>query len=637
MRAAKLRSPRLTLEPLEDRRLLAAPVAEFAVPTANAFPEGISAGSDGALWFTEPGSANGPVDKIGRITTAGTITEFGGRAAGSLPGTITAGPDGNLWFVEPGANQIGRITTAGAVTEFPLPPGFNPNPSGITTGPDGALWFTETGAGRIGRITTAGQMTSFTTDDVPTSPQQITVGSDRNLWFTAPGTNAIGMITTAGAFKEFLIPTLRSSPQGITAGPDGALWFTELAGNKIGRIDPTTGAITEFAVPTSNSGPFGIVGAADGALWFTESNSGQIGRITTAGAITEQALPTGTSGPQGITAGPDGNLWFTESTADKVGTLVPIVPILSGSALTVRAFEGVPVSAQVAVFSDTIPQPATSYSAAINWGDGTSNAGTVVQVSGSFGVNGTHTYAIEGTYTISITISRNIGAAAALGTVSLNLTTTANVGGFVTSLYQTVLERAPDPGGLSFWLQQLRAGATHDQLAQAFWVSAEHRGLEVDQFYSTFLHRAADAAGRQAWVNDMLAGATEDDVAIAFLTSQEYTASHAAVASYVTGLYTDVLNRQPDAAGLSYWDQILQSGARARDAVAYYFLTSGEAYVQAINDYYRVFLGRTPSPAEQQNFLTALENGATPAEITSIFLSSSEFITREIALDTQGP
>ena len=47
---------------------------------------------------------------------AGTITEFPLPTASSGPDFITAGPDGALWFTEHGASKIGRITTAGAIT-----------------------------------------------------------------------------------------------------------------------------------------------------------------------------------------------------------------------------------------------------------------------------------------------------------------------------------------------------------------------------------------------------------------------------------------------------------------------------------------------------------------------------------------
>src|SRR5439155_597612 len=86
-------------------------IREFQIPTPFSFPDGITAGPDGNLWFTE-----GFADKIGRITTAGEITEFPLTAL-SFPYGITAGPDGNLWFTEEKADKVGRITPAGEVTE----------------------------------------------------------------------------------------------------------------------------------------------------------------------------------------------------------------------------------------------------------------------------------------------------------------------------------------------------------------------------------------------------------------------------------------------------------------------------------------------------------------------------------------
>jgi virginiamycin B lyase len=93
---------------------------------------------------------------------AGTVTEF---PLGSSPVGITAGPDGALWFTEcalastgncTANGTIGRLTTDGAVTND-----TDPNisgPVGIAAGPDGALWFTALfnfgHSNSIGRITT---------------------------------------------------------------------------------------------------------------------------------------------------------------------------------------------------------------------------------------------------------------------------------------------------------------------------------------------------------------------------------------------------------------------------------------------------------------------------------------------------
>jgi len=130
-------------------------IIEFTLPTASSGPFGITAGPDGALWFTEAAPLDGAAvphgSRIGRITTAGVIAEFTTPTASSGPFAITAGPDGALWFTEYPANQVGRITTAGVTTEFPVPTAGS-GPSAITAGPDGALWFNESGGNKIGRV-----------------------------------------------------------------------------------------------------------------------------------------------------------------------------------------------------------------------------------------------------------------------------------------------------------------------------------------------------------------------------------------------------------------------------------------------------------------------------------------------------
>lgn len=77
-----------------------------------------------------------------RVSVTGTLTEFDGPTANNFPNGICAGPDGAIWFTEVNAGQIGRLTTAGVFTEFPIPTA-NADPHSIKAGPDGALWFTE--------------------------------------------------------------------------------------------------------------------------------------------------------------------------------------------------------------------------------------------------------------------------------------------------------------------------------------------------------------------------------------------------------------------------------------------------------------------------------------------------------------
>jgi len=251
-------------------------------------PSSITTGSDGALWF-----ANGH-NSIGRITTTGVVSDFSDPNTNYL-WSITAGPDGALWFADL-AGGIGRITTTGTVSEFTT---NTSAPSSITAGPDGALWFTmDTDV--IGRMTTIGVVTDYTDTSIE-SANSITTGPDGNLWFTA--LNGVGWITTAG------VATLQGvsglwEPQGIASGPDGAVWFANRGTDSIGRKVPG-GSLTTFPSDEVYQ-PQDITTGPDGALWFT--NGFSIGRVTTSGVLSDYPL---TALPIGITSGPDGALWFT--------------------------------------------------------------------------------------------------------------------------------------------------------------------------------------------------------------------------------------------------------------------------------------------------------------------------------------
>jgi streptogramin lyase len=192
----------------------------------------VTTGADSALSFTEAGDIPSTLSRIGRITTAGVVTEYPIVTGNSHLQGITAGPDGAVWFTvagNDGVGRIGRITTAGAASEFPFPITSTAVPVGITAGPDGALWFTNE-SGSIGRITTAGVMTFYPL--AHSVGGGITIGPDDALWFPEPQAEAMGRITTDGTITEFALD-LGLGPS-ITLGPDRALWFVDSFG--IGRL-----------------------------------------------------------------------------------------------------------------------------------------------------------------------------------------------------------------------------------------------------------------------------------------------------------------------------------------------------------------------------------------------------------------
>ena len=96
-------------------------ITEYTIPEAQSSLGGITTGPDGAVWFTEltktvPGLFGLPEwtsPKIARMTTTGAITEYAVPTANSFPESITTGPDGAMWFTQ-SLNEIGRIATTGA-------------------------------------------------------------------------------------------------------------------------------------------------------------------------------------------------------------------------------------------------------------------------------------------------------------------------------------------------------------------------------------------------------------------------------------------------------------------------------------------------------------------------------------------
>ena len=207
----------------QNRTRTAEPEAYDITDVLLAGTSAIALGPDGNLWFTKYSledrlrATNG---SIGRTTTDGEITTFKNHlrlGPDGIPDGITAGPDGNLWFSESDNGSIGRITVGGEITTFK--DRALSGPEGITAGPDGNLWFTDYVSGLIGRITVGGEITTFK-DRALSGPEGITAGPDGNLWFTDSDNGSIGRITVDGEitmFKNRGLLRRKGSPQVQTA------------------------------------------------------------------------------------------------------------------------------------------------------------------------------------------------------------------------------------------------------------------------------------------------------------------------------------------------------------------------------------------------------------------------------------
>ena len=140
---------------------------------------------------------NVPPSEIFRFSATGSLVDTVALPAGSVVSQLTAGPDGAVWFTDSGLNKIGRVAQDGHVTFYAVPTG-NAQLAGIAPGSDNALWFTETAANKIGRISTAGSVTEYAIPTPDANPKGIAAGPlggclPQTIYFTE--SNALGKLT----------------------------------------------------------------------------------------------------------------------------------------------------------------------------------------------------------------------------------------------------------------------------------------------------------------------------------------------------------------------------------------------------------------------------------------------------------
>ena len=172
--------------------------------------------------------------------------------------------------------------------------------------------------------------------------------------------------------------------------------------------------------------------------------------------------------------------------------------------------------------------------------------------------------------------------------------------GFVTDLYNTFFNRAPDSGGLGFWANNLNQGMPREVALAEFMFSAEFRSFTqsifgntsvrpevnmVVDFYRGLLARLPDSSGFNFWLQRFRAAqcqgpssvvAEVDAISSAFINGVEYNQRSRGNAQFVGDLYNAYLRRGGDLEGVKYWIGQLNSGAQTRNQLRLAFQASPE-------------------------------------------------------------
>jgi Ca2+-binding RTX toxin-like protein len=222
-------------------------------------------------------------------------------------------------------------------------------------------------------------------------------------------------------------------------------------------------------------------------------------------------------------------------------------------------------------------------------------------------------------------------------------------------LYQATLDRVPDAAGQAGWTELLASDARSlSEVAAGFVDSPEFQRVYgalsnvafVELLYQNVLGRAADAGGLAGWTGQLAAGISRAQVVIGFSESVEFrTATNTAASQFtlqrdpagwqddVFRLYLATLGRDPDIGGFQGWIANLSNGTLFLNAVAG-FVNSPEfqngygpldntAFVTLL---YQNVLGRAPDAGGLAGWITALATGQSRAQVVQGFSQSNEFI-----------
>jgi hypothetical protein len=203
---------------------------------------------------------------------------------------------------------------------------------------------------------------------------------------------------------------------------------------------------------------------------------------------------------------------------------------------------------------------------------------------------------------------------------------------YLNQLYLDLLGRPIDGEGLNFWGNALNSGTSRTDIARALANSTEGLTLDVQREYREFLNRAADPAGQIFYVQQMQLGMPLAYVEAALASSSEFVSQGG---TFLGNLYQRGLKRSLDFAGSNFWSALLNSGRVSEFSVAATILQGPERADIITNNqgtpnvdlgWYEAYLGRIGDPLGVPFWNGLLSSQLfSYQEVLAEFVSTDEF------------
>lgn len=181
---------------------------------------------------------------------------------------------------------------------------------------------------------------------------------------------------------------------------------------------------------------------------------------------------------------------------------------------------------------------------------------------------------------------------------------------FVAGLYEDILRRSGEPTGLSGWIEALRSGASRSEIVLAFWNSAEHHTLQIQDMYVRAFQRPPHEHELLLWLDRFSAGDDSTDLAHELFTSQTFfdLGGRNSPQGFVNTLHS-LFNVTRNQANTARWTELLTASTANRPLVLNEFFASAEYLDQSLTTWHRKLFGKLPTETQLADWQLQINSG----------------------------
>ena len=232
--------------------------------------------------------------------------------------------------------------------------------------------------------------------------------------------------------------------------------------------------------------------------------------------------------------------------------------------------------------------------------------------------------------------------------------------GLVSRCYSLILQRTPDEAGLQWHVDTIKSGTL--SVVADVWTFVDSPEMQarnlsdqktLELLYETMMGRKADKGGLEYWMKRLKVGVSMRYIIAQFGWSKEFDEicesfgvanpgaetlplnerdKNIGNTAFAYRIYVEVLERTPETDGIEYWAGILNNGTMTINDIANFFFFSAEEVVkknwndsQFLERAYHLFFDRASDEGGRNYWLGQLAGGMTRQAVVAAMCGVEEF------------